>query len=92
MFFEKEKIAKFNEFTNEDWNKYDKIVVYNKLQNILQNLGDQKVIDTLWPDVSKEEGAMRKFTVEFYLDSNKIDVSTRATDSDGQPLYQWTLD
>lgn len=91
---ESEKLYKFKEFTEEDWQQYDKLILYQKLQNILQDFEKQTVVDGLWQDLTPEakQGPLRKFKVEFDLDKQQIGVSTKATDNDGKPLYEWTLD
>jgi len=51
---ENEKLYKFKEFTEEDWQQYDKLILYQKLQNILGDLEKQTVLDGLWNDVTPE--------------------------------------
>ena len=85
---------KFKEFTEDDWRKYDQLVLYQKLQNVLGDLGKHTWQDYLWSNLSEEarNGPLRKFSVDFDLENNQIDVKTKATDNDGLPLYEWKLD
>lgn len=85
---------KFKEFTDDDWRRYDQLILYQKLQNILGDLGKDTWQNYLWANLTPEArmGPLRKFTVDFDLDNQKIDVKTKATDNDGLPLYEWKLD
>ena len=63
---------KFKEFSEADWRKYDQLVLYQKLQNVLEDLGKKTVVDGLWSNLTEEAktGPLRKFNVEFDLDKN----------------------
>lgn len=86
--------AKYASFSQQDWDDFDKLVLYQKLQNIMADLGKDTVLNSLWKDasVSDRKGALKKFDVGFDLEAEKIRVSTKARDNDGKPLYQWDLD
>jgi hypothetical protein len=36
---EEDKMYKFKEFTDNDWRRYDELMLYQKLQNVLGDLG-----------------------------------------------------
>ena len=59
----------------------------------MDDLGNQNVIDGLWNNASQESknSALRKFSVDFDLDSGKIDIHTKARDANGKPLFEWKL-
>lgn len=58
------------------------------------DLEKKSTIDNLWQDASEEayKTALRKFTIDFDLDTKEIKVKTKATDADGKPLFDWKLD
>lgn len=58
------------------------------------DLEKKSTIDNLWSDASDEaqKTALRKFTIDFDLDSKQINIQTKATDADGKPLFDWKLD
>ena len=60
----------------------------------MKDLEKPSTIDALWEDASQESKntALRKFTVDFDLDSQEIKIQTKATDADGKPLFDWKLD
>ena len=60
----------------------------------MKDLEKKETIDNLWSDASEEaqNSALRKFTIDFDLDSKEIKIQTKATDADGKPLFDWKLD
>jgi len=60
----------------------------------MDDLSKANVVNGLWKDATNSEskGALRKFDVDFDLDTQKIKVATKARDNDGKPLYHWDLD
>lgn len=60
----------------------------------MKDLEKKSTIDALWDDASEEavNTALRKFTIDFDLDSKEIKIQTKATDADGKPLFDWKLD
>lgn len=60
----------------------------------MKDLEKQSTIEALWDDASQEavNTALRKFTIDFDLDSKEIKIQTKATDANGKPLFDWKLD
>lgn len=91
---EAEDAWKYKRMTDKDWIEYDKKKIYEKIQNIMGDLEKPSTIDGLWDQASEEarNSALRKFSIDFDLDSGNIDIHTKATDADGKPLFDWKLD
>lgn len=52
------------------------------------------VIDSMFKDASDEarKAALRKFFISFDLDEGNINISSKAKDADGKPLFDWKFD
>lgn len=48
----------------------------------------------MWKNTEQEKSdkALRKFTVSLDLDSKEIEIASKATDLNGNPIYDWKLD
>ena len=60
----------------------------------MTSLGDSKTLDAMWKDTQyeKTDKALRKFTVSLDLDTKEIEIATKATDQNGNAVYDWKLD
>ena len=60
----------------------------------MADLEKKSTIDGLWTNASDEARytALRKFHIDFDLDTKEIKIQTKATDADGKPLFDWKLD
>ena len=73
--------------------EFKNLMVYQKLQNVLSDLGNQEGLHQLWKDVSPEEQAnyLGKINIEFDTATGEIEVTSKALDSHDKPMYDWKL-
>jgi hypothetical protein len=52
------------------------------------------VIDSMFKGASEEakNAALRKFFISFDLDEGNINISSKAKNADGKPLFDWKFD
>jgi hypothetical protein len=69
-------------------------MLHQKLSNVLDDLEKDSVIDSMFENASEEarNAALRKFLISFDLDNGNINISTKAKDADGKPLFDWKFD
>jgi hypothetical protein len=60
----------------------------------MTSLGESKTLDAMWKDTEYEkmDKALRKFSVSLDLDTKEIEIASKATDQNGEPVYDWKLD
>lgn len=73
---------------------YDKLLLTHKLENIMSSMQMKQVLDSMWgpENYEKDDKALKKFTVDFDLDSKEIQIKSKARNENGDPVYDWKLD
>ena len=71
---ELEEMHKFRTFDKKDWMDYDKLLLTHKLENIMSSMKMKQVLDSMWgpENYEKDDKALKKFTVDFDLDTKEI--------------------
>jgi len=79
---------------NEASGEFKNLMVYQKLKDIMADLGTNQGIHQLWKDVSPEEQAqyLSKINISFDTENGMIEVSSKALDTHDKPIYDWKFD
>ena len=59
----------------------------------MSSLAESTTLDAMWKDAdfNKNDKALKKFTVSLDLDTKEIEIASKATDLNGNPVYDWKL-
>jgi len=60
----------------------------------MSDLQKDTAIEGVWGSLSNEskQGPLRKFSIDFDLDAQTVDMMTKARDNNGTPMFDWKLD
>jgi len=74
-------------------NDFDKLMVYQKLESVLNDFENVDNLKQLWKDVSSEDKTqyLNKINFEFDLTNGQIHATSGAVDTEGKPVYDWNL-
>lgn len=69
-------------------------MLYQKLQNLLDDFKTTDKVQELWKDISTQERAdhLGKINIELDTQTGEIEVTSKELNSDGKPVYDWRLE
>ena len=67
---------KFYSTEKKLWDSFEQMTLKQKLTNVLEDLDKPGALDELWKNLEKQNDTVKTFTIDFDVESGKIDIQS----------------